>query len=294
MTGRQIRRIATRALAEVDPAATLGRLFGHGENSVYAVADRPWVLRVHRVDYHTDAALRSEHVVLDALPAHVHRGRPVRARDGRTLLHVDGRRVSVLTRVDGRIAGQPSARRCAILGATLRALHHWSHTWHPPAGFERPRWDREGLYGSDAPWGVLEDAGIDPGLAADLRAWLDERLAPLGDEVCLLHHDLHRGNVIWRGDRPGLIDWDDCGFGYPLTDLWIAASRHPEACREALFDGYGGLPPAWRAVLPAMDLALRARIVPWLRSRADIPAVAARLPELRSDLVRRARAALTT
>ena len=55
-----IRRIATRALARFSPDAQVGRLYNHGENTVYRVEGRPWVLRVHRRDYHAPAGIVSE------------------------------------------------------------------------------------------------------------------------------------------------------------------------------------------------------------------------------------------
>ncbi|MCB9668926.1 MAG: phosphotransferase [Alphaproteobacteria bacterium] len=281
-----IRRIATRALARFSPDAQVGRLYNHGENTVYRVEGRPWVLRVHRRDYHAPAGIVSELAAMAAASrAGLLVGEPVSTTDGEPLVEVDGRVVTVVGRLEGRRAPGIGRGRAEALGRTLAALHTWSRGWTPPAGFERPRWDRAGLYGPRALWGDLEGAGVDPGFAAELRSGLDEALLPLEAEVIFLHHDLHAGNLIWTGTSPGLIDWDDSGFGFPLADVVIATRRLDPAVRARVIAAYGGLPAGWEAVFPVVGLALLARSVAWLQSRRDVPRIAAHLPAFREKLV---------
>lgn len=291
---RTRRARAHRALALVDEQATLGRLYNHGENTVYAVANRPWVLRLHRANYHDDARLLSELEVLTSLPTDVCVGRPIPTLAGDPLVHLDGFRASVLTRLEGRISStRPSLARCRQLGSVIARLHTWAGDWSPSVAFARPVWDRAGLYGPDAVVGPLEDAGVDAGFAAELRCALDQALLPIADDVRFVHHDLHRGNIIWNGAQPGLIDWDDSGMGFPIVDLWIAATRLSPERREALFEGYGGLPAGWRELFPVVELALLARVVGWLHSRRDVGELAAVMDRLRPKLLEQGKAFLS-
>lgn len=281
-----LRRLAERALARWSTTARVGRRLSHGENTIYAVDGQPWVLRLHRDDYHPTAGIESELAVLDGLrEAGFRVGRPQSMPCGDRVLTLDGRRITVLEHVPGRHAIRRLGRgRARVLGATLRALQDWSLTWQPPERFQRPVWDRAGLYGDRALWSSMEEAGVDPVRAAALRAHLDDELSMLDDDLRLLHHDLHRGNIVWDGRSPGLIDFDDCGFGYPLVDLQIATQRLPPALREEVYEGYGGLTERQRALLPTIELALKARAVGWLHSRSDLTFLADRLPRIVREL----------
>ena len=39
-----------------------------------------------------------------------------------------------------------------------------------------------------------------------------------------LHGDCHQGNVLWRGDRPFFVDFDDAMNGPAIQDLWMMLS----------------------------------------------------------------------
>ena len=39
-----------------------------------------------------------------------------------------------------------------------------------------------------------------------------------------IHGDCHMGNVLWRGDTPHFVDFDDCVMGPPVQDLWMLLS----------------------------------------------------------------------
>lgn len=59
----------------------------------------------------------------------------------------------------------------------------------------------------------------------------------------LVHHDCHPGNLYWRGDVPGLLDWQLVRTGDPLGDVayLLATAVAPEVRREhepSLLAGY--------------------------------------------------------
>jgi Ser/Thr protein kinase RdoA (MazF antagonist) len=43
-----------------------------------------------------------------------------------------------------------------------------------------------------------------------------------------IHGDCHLGNVLWRGDTPHFVDFDDCVNGPPIQDLWMLLSGSRE------------------------------------------------------------------
>ena len=71
-----------------------------------------------------------------------------------------------------------------------------------------------------------------------------ELIAPLFEGVALqrIHGDLHRGNVLERGDEGLLlIDFDDMMIGPPVQDLWLLLPDRADVARRELaliVDGY--------------------------------------------------------
>ena len=56
-----------------------------------------------------------------------------------------------------------------------------------------------------------------------------------------LHGDCHRGNVLWRDDRPHFVDFDDAVTGPAIQDLWMLLSGdHSNQQRQLLeiIEGY--------------------------------------------------------
>jgi aminoglycoside phosphotransferase (APT) family kinase protein len=50
----------------------------------------------------------------------------------------------------------------------------------------------------------------------------------------LVHHDCHPGNLFWRGDKPGLLDWQLVRIGEGVGDVayLLATSLEPQMRRE--------------------------------------------------------------
>lgn len=293
-----------------DPAAALAawglagapvRLISHRENRVHAV-DLPGggraVLRLHRAGYHGAAALQSELAFMQALAAAgLDVPAPIPAADGRLLVVVGGVACSLLSWVEGAPilrAGEPlppdAPDRYRALGAALARLHVLADAWKIPSGFVRPAWDAAGLLGDAPLWGRFwENPALTPGERALLlavrdraRDWL-RQYAPAFD-YGLIHADAVRENVLIRGRRAALIDFDDCGFGFRLFDL--ATALHPvteapdyAAIRAALLAGYRGgraLAAPEEAALPAFLMLRGLTYVGWIVTRMDVPGAAAR------------------
>ena len=100
-----------------------------------------------------------------------------------------------------------------------------------------------------------------------------------GPEVVgLIHADLHLDNALFVREEVGLIDFDDCGFGYRLYDiavaLWELRGRDDyESFRAALVAGYTEhrpLPPDQLAHLDAFIAAREVAFALWFAGTAEV------------------------
>jgi Ser/Thr protein kinase RdoA (MazF antagonist) len=117
-----------------------------------------------------------------------------------------------------------------------------------PPWFQRPSWDADAFL-SDAPrWGRFWD---NPTLTtAESAALLTARDAARADlaaapetDTGLIHGDILRENVLAAGDALWLIDFDDSGWGFHISDLGSALIQSWDSpalpgLAAALLDGY--------------------------------------------------------
>ncbi|WP_190318513.1 phosphotransferase [Nocardiopsis listeri] len=168
---------------------------------------------------------------------------PLRSLSGATV-HTVGARyaLSVFPHVEG-VSGEfgqvlEPARRDRVLD-TLAALHRCpppgtAHTLpvalegteHLAALAEDPR----GLGDHGPLSGAVVDLLDEYGSA--LRAhltWFGHRAASVDPaRAVITHGEPHPGNLLWREDRPLLVDWDTVGVAVPERDLW-PVTDDPEA-----------------------------------------------------------------
>ena len=101
-----------------------------------------------------------------------------------------------------------------------------------------PLWSEGGRHYSAEEMVVFEAAARR--VCGDLRD-----LGYAGDAFGPIHRDLHLGNVVFDGGRPGAIDFDMSGLGHYLLDLSVVLNvlriHHParfSGMKEALLEGY--------------------------------------------------------
>lgn len=58
-------------------------------------------------------------------------------------------------------------------------------------------------------------------LSDDLIALMQQRWAEHPADFIRLHGDCHMGNILWRDDKPHLVDLDDCLMGPAIQDIWL-------------------------------------------------------------------------
>ena len=238
--------VARQALAHygLSPSSEV-RLLDLSENATFRVDEPdhgpPSVLRVHRLHYHSPAAIASELRWLDALrdEAAIRTPRVLPTRTGAPLAQVepaDGGPPRVVVRFEFLPGTEPDETRLGpnfdTLGELTARMHRHSRQWPRPAGFTRFRWDYDTACGPAARWGRWQDGlGVGAGerdVLGRLAETLCRRLAAFGEEPDrwgLIHADLRLANLLV--DDTGavsVIDFDDCGESWFLYDLATAMS----------------------------------------------------------------------
>ncbi len=272
------------------------------ENAVYAVYTADGgrvVLRVHRLGYHTDAALHSELAWMKALAASgIEVPQPILSRRGKPFELVDGagvpgpRQVDVFEWIEGHqlgtieqgLSNDPEwvTRIYGIVGELAAQMHNQSSAWRPPADFERHSWCDEGLAGEAPLWGRFWEldalSATQRSLFERLRGRIVQELATYGrapDRFGLIHADLIPENILVETNRLRIIDFDDAGFGWYLFEIatslyFIRRETHYEVARDALVAGYRrhrSLPDEHLHMLPMFLAARGTTYLGWVHTR---------------------------
>jgi Ser/Thr protein kinase RdoA (MazF antagonist) len=270
------------------------------ENHVYrAVTEGGLVfaLRFHRPGYRSDQELHSELQWMAMLEqSGLEVPRPVLTTAQQYVEHVGRYQVDLLTWLPGipfGKVGEPlkitsnRAEAFFSIGEMLAHLHAASDAWDKPSGFSRPRWDIDGLVGSEPLWDRYWE---NPLLSADEKALFlrarDKARARLLEieeslDFGLIHADAARENLLLEGNRVRVIDFDDGGWGFRLFDIATALlkdSEEPdyEDLKASLLAGYASRRHIDLTELP-MFMMLRALTYPgWMITRLGEPGAEAR------------------
>ncbi len=300
----RMRALAVKALTEWGIVGGDPKVIKIRENAVFRVtaADgQDAVLRVHRHGYHTDAALRSELIWMEALRAEgidVPGVIPTSAGGLFTTVGVDGvpepRQVDMLTWMAGEPFGtieeglNPAITdiRKAFngVGQLTARLHNQATAWRLPEGFARHAWDTDGLVGPTPLWGRFWEYA---GLNAAQRRLLETARHRVRDDLIaygqaaqrygMIHADLNLDNMLLDGERVVLLDFNDAGFGWHLFDfatIWtlFRGADYFETMRASVIEGYRrerNLPDEEVARLPLFDLARAFTYLGWIHTRSE-------------------------
>ena len=262
----QVRRLRTMALAALEqydlPIERVSLLTFHF-NAIFRIDLKDGgkrVLRINIPGIRTLGNIRSEALWLAALSEDTDLSVPT---------PVPNRRGDLVTTVS--VDGVPEPRHCVLfkwvsgrdlrfnmtpanyrkLGEFTTRLHDHAEAWTPPPDFDLNT--HTGIFLFDTPelfWEsthapdiiTIERRRLFRDTALRIQASLDALYDAAGS-VCVLHADLHQGNV--RIDRGILrvLDFDDCLFGHFVQDIGITfyyIQAHPEyaALRAAYREGY--------------------------------------------------------
>lgn len=289
------------------------RWLGHGSNVVFKVttADAEYVLRLHPSGSVGAARLRSELWWLSSIRRETTllAPFPVRAlieggeqpfleprQDKRPLLSIAY--AALFEYIDGAVkpARALSASDVYRIGEYLGALHSEAQ-FEPPADFDRPRLDWEGLFGEDSPYASpgerllknAEQRAILADVARQLRDPLS-KLASSPEATGLIHADLLAKNIVFGAEAIAALDFEYCGWGFYLYDLapllWQlkgdrAADYHE--LEDAIWRGYTSsrrVADSDRQLLEPFIAARQFASIRWLLSNLDNPSARAAAPPL--------------
>lgn len=193
--------------------------------------------------------------------------------------------------IDGQVLMARDLRPIDVfrIGEYLGKLHRIGQ-FSPPAGFDRPRLDWEGLFGSDSPYASTAASDL---IGDDQRAILDElavrllgpfsKLSSSDDNSGLIHADLLAKNIVFRESTIGALDFEFCGWGFFLYDLapllWELKGERAQdyaELEEAFWTGYTSIRPVAendRELLEPFIAARQYASIRWLLANLQNPAV---------------------
>jgi len=291
------------------------------ENATFLAVDArqpvPIVVRVHRPGYHEFAEIAAELAWIDALreDSVVNTPEPLAMTDGSRIATVrEGALTLYLVAFAFMPGREPSVDEALApwferTGAIAARLHAHARGWSRPTGFRRRSWNLETIVGDVPHWGRWQDA---PGLAASERVMLDravrhlrDRIEPYGQTAArfgLVHADLRLANLLISGNDLGVLDFDDCGFGWFMSDVAAAVSfieERPDipSLLAAWCKGYRAVTPLGEeeaAMLPLFVMLRRLQLTAWLASRPETDTARALGREYPAGTVRLARRLLAS
>ena len=292
-------KLAVKALKSwgLDQGAQL-ELIKHRENAVFKVttAGNRYVARVHRWNYHSDEALRSELQWIEALSrSGIDTPEMVKTRQGEyfTTVEIDEvpepRQLDLFRWINGLPVSELKDGKNELamhrdIGELMARLHNQAADWTPPQGFIRHSWDAEGLLGDDPVWGRFWELSY---LTAEQRENIHEarglarqRLQDFGqdkDRFGLIHGDFLPENLLKDGETVRIIDFDDCGYGWHMFDIvtslfYYTYQDNFESIRNAFIEGYRSRRELPEEQLETFDLFLLLRVMTscgWVHTRPE-------------------------
>lgn len=249
----------------------------------------PVVAKFYRPARWSDAQIGEEHDFVRELHDEGLSVVPPLAFDGATLHTHGALRFALFPLQGGHAPEMDRAEVRLALGETLGRLH--------AVGARRPFARREAVDIEGLGWAsldtLLDGPWIEPALQMSfedvgnaLLEAVEERFDALGDvATCRLHGDLHPGNVLWRDQRPHLVDFDDARQGPAVQDLWMLLDAEPRRRESQLTDlmaGYERFCDFDRGELALVEALRALRIVhfhAWIARRWDDPAFPVAFPQ---------------
>lgn len=273
-------------------------LLNISENATFKATDperaAPVILRVHRPAYHSPAEIEAELAWIEAIRTEhiVDTPKPLSTEGDGHIANFehgdDTRHVVAFEFMTGR---EPDESDDLVpwfvdVGKLTAKLHSHAQSWQRPSGFVRKTWTFDVMHGDEPIWGHWRDAmGLEPEGAAilertaeALRTWL-HGYGTSPERFGLIHGDLRLANLLVEGERIGVIDFDDCGFGWFAYDFaatvsFIETDPRLDAMMEAWVEGYRSV-ASWSdadaAALPTFVMLRRLLLTAWIASHAETP-----------------------
>lgn len=250
----------------------ISRLIMISENATYAIVNRitgstDAVLRISRPGYHTPAELVSEVIWIDALAEYGHGIKPakvIHAHDGSAIQAVRGSDGTEYYCIMFEYIAGVSLEKCTSedivcrfggLGRLAAHMHMQTSSWKDIAQIDRTHFSYDNVIGEHADWGKWQDRNDIPeytsALLTEAAGLIKQRLSEYGTDESvygLIHADMRLANIIIANADASLhiIDFDDCGFGWYVSDYAASVSFIEERpivpyLKDAWLDGYSAV-----------------------------------------------------
>ena len=253
------------------------------ENRVYQIGieeQEPLIAKFYRPERWSDEQICEEHhftrQLADAeLPVII----PI-TQDGRTLFEFEGFRFSLYPRQGGHAPELDNLDHLNMIGRLLARIHALGATedfrFRQTLKWETARDNSELLLAKfipselRMPYETLRD---------DLIARIEQlftQAAPITN--IRTHGDCHSGNMLWRGETPHFVDFDDTIMAPAMQDIWMLLSgdrQMQSAQLSEIADGYNEFFDFPVRELPLIEALRTLRIInysAWLALRWEDPA----------------------
>ena len=246
-------------------------LLKYRENAVFKIRllnGDQFALRIHRMNYHSDIALQSELQWMTELSqSEISVPTIIKTKDGSLFAYVktkdfpEAHQCDLLSWVEGEQIAQVETLHLLdtstikdvyrTVGNLAAKLHIQSSEWTKPKGFYRKHWDIEGCIGINAIWGCWDNLEtLNDGQKRILNgaiAIAKRKLNHYGKTVGnygLIHSDFAPENLLKKGSRIHIIDFDDCGFGWFMWEIVTALffqldEDYYDVSHQSILKGYG-------------------------------------------------------
>ncbi|MFC5512348.1 serine/threonine protein kinase [Massilia jejuensis] len=261
------------------------------ENRVYQVGrdeGEPVVVKFYRPARWSDAAILEEHAFVAELVEREIPVVPAMEIGGRTLHEFEGFRFAVFPRRGGRAPELGDSATLEWMGRFIGRIHAVGaiepYALRPelnPHTFGREPFDY-----------LVRHDFIPPELRATYASVVEQALGGVARcydragsvPLLRLHGDCHGGNVLWTGDGPHFVDFDDSRMGPAVQDLWMLLSgeRH-DMVRQmadvlAGYEDFCDFDPRQLHLVEALRTLRLIHYSGWLAMRWDDPAFPAAFP----------------
>ncbi len=261
------------------------------ENRVYQVGmeeGAPVVVKFYRPRRWSDAAILEEHAFVEELAEREIPVVPALTIGGATLHSFQDFRFAVFPRRGGRAPELGDPATLEWMGRFIGRIH--------AVGALRPYVERPALdiasFGREPRDYLLANDFIPPELLAAYTSVVQQALDGVarcyeraGATASLrLHGDCHAGNVLWTGDGPHFVDFDDSRSGPAIQDLWMLLSgERPDMVRQmadilAGYEDFCDFEPRQLYLVEALRTLRLIHYAAWLARRWDDPAFPAAFP----------------
>ncbi len=266
------------------------------ENRVYQIGledAEPIIVKFYRPQRWSDDAILEEHEYTLALNAAEIPVIPPIIHNGKTLHQYGPFRFSIYQRRGGRAPELDNPDHLEQMGRFIARIHALGATQK----FEhRPSINiqnyaitpRKFLINNNFIPVHLEKAYAS--LSDDVIKRIKNCFNRAGDvETLRLHCDFHPGNILWTGDGPHIVDFDDARMGPVIQDLWMFLSGDRQYMTARLGDlliGYEDFYEFNSAELNLVEALRTMRIMHhayWIAKRWDDPAFPQAFPWFNSD-----------